>query len=217
MSTRCSTTSASIGSPTVPHRLLASTGRIPAPARQAFPKGGSNCLWRRRSSRTRFSARLEHGPRRYGRTCSIGMSSTKAGISPHSSNRLSSPKSCETPSGHGAPSELAGGDACRHAFLTCGATQLCQINAVNFWDSPLAQSQSLRPPEWWSHKVIPRAEGRRQYQHNLRLQILPRSELSTVVEVGSHSPGKCNFWELPSRNTPELGLDNSLRYAAAKD
>src|SRR5882724_13726071 len=99
----------------------------------------------------------------------------------------------------------------------CGGTQLCQINAVNFWDSPLAQSQSLRPPEWWSHKVIPRAEGRRQYQHNLRLQILPRSELSTVVEVGSHSPGKCNFWELPSRNTPELGLDNSLRYAAAKD
>ena len=27
----------------------------------------------------------------------------------------------------------------------CGGTQLCQINAVNFWASPLAQSQSLRP------------------------------------------------------------------------
>src|SRR5882762_1096809 len=117
MSTRCSTTSASIGSPTVPHRLLASTGRIPAPARQAFPKGESNCLWRRRSSRTRFSARLEHGPRRYGRTCSIGMSSTKAGISPHSSNRLSSPKSCERPSGHGVPSELAAATGSRRDFL----------------------------------------------------------------------------------------------------
>src|SRR5437667_10575339 len=50
-------------------------------------------------------------------------------------------------------------------FVTCGGTQLCQINVVNFWDSPLAQSQSLRPPEWWSHNVIPRAEGRPQYQH----------------------------------------------------
>src|SRR5437879_8218241 len=39
-------------------------------------------------------------------------------------------------------------------FVTCGGTQLCQINVVNFWDSPLAQSQSLRPPEWWSHKGV---------------------------------------------------------------
>jgi hypothetical protein len=28
---------------------------------------------------------------------------------------------------------------------------------VNFWDLPLAQSQCLRPPAWWLHKVIPRA------------------------------------------------------------
>src|SRR5260221_7387112 len=117
MSTRCSTTSAFIGLPTLPHRLLASPGRMPAPARQAFPKGGSNCPWRRRYSRVRFSARLEHGPRRYGRTCSIGMSSTKAGISPHSSNRRSSPKRCERPSGHGVPSELAAATGSRRDVL----------------------------------------------------------------------------------------------------
>src|SRR5260221_11258412 len=98
--TRCSMTSASIGSRTLPLRLLASTGRIPAPARQGSPKGGSSCRWRRRFSRTRYSGRRKPGPRRSGRTCSIGMSSTKVGISPRSSNRRSSPKRCERPSGH---------------------------------------------------------------------------------------------------------------------
>jgi len=109
-------TSASIGSPTVPHRLLASTGRIPAPARQAFPKGGSNCLWRRRSSRTRFSARLEHGPRRYANLFYWNELDTRRAFRRIRATGSLQPKSCERPSGHGAPSELAGGDACRHVL-----------------------------------------------------------------------------------------------------
>ena len=34
----------------------------------------------------------------------------------------------------------------REGSFVCGGTQLCRINVVNFWDSPLAQSQCLRPP-----------------------------------------------------------------------
>ncbi len=49
--------------------------------------------------------------------------------------------------------------------VTYGGAHLCQINVVDFWDSPPAQSQCLRPPAWWLHKVIPRAAGRRRYRH----------------------------------------------------
>jgi len=101
-STRCSTTSASTGSPTPPHRRPASTGRTPARDSEAsLPEAGSNCQWRRRSFRTRYSARRRPGPKHYGRTCFIGMNSTKAAISPRSSSQSSSPRSCERPSGHG--------------------------------------------------------------------------------------------------------------------
>src|SRR4029077_20043807 len=53
-------------------------------------------------------------------------------------------------------------------FVNFGGTQLCQVDAVNFWDSPLAQSQSLRPRAWCLHKAIPRAEGRRHKQPSLK-------------------------------------------------
>jgi hypothetical protein len=106
-STRCSTTSASTGSPTPPHRRRASTGRTPAPDLEASPEAGSNCQWRRRSFRTRYSARRRPGRKHYGRTCFIGMNSTKAAISPRSSSQSSSPRSCERPSGHGELSNLA--------------------------------------------------------------------------------------------------------------
>src|SRR6266481_6551869 len=53
----------------------------------------------------------------------------------------------------------------REGVFVCGGTQLCRINVVNFWGSPLALSQCLRPPAWWLHKVIPRAAGRRRYRH----------------------------------------------------
>src|SRR5258707_15064181 len=53
----------------------------------------------------------------------------------------------------------------REGAFVCGGAQLCRINVVNFWDSPLAQSQCLRPQAWWSHKVTPRAAGRRRYRH----------------------------------------------------
>src|SRR6266481_1254166 len=60
--------------------------------------------------------------------------------------------------------QLASRRGSEGAFV-CGGTQLCRIIVANFWDSPLAQSQCLRPPAWWLHKVIPRAARRRQYRH----------------------------------------------------
>src|SRR4029077_15312380 len=105
-STRCSTTSASIGSPTPPHRRPASTGRTPALDLEAsLQEAGSNCQWLRRSFRTRYSAPRRPGPKHYGQTCFIGMNSTKAVISPPSSSQSSSPRSYERPSGHGELSD----------------------------------------------------------------------------------------------------------------
>src|SRR5258708_4214361 len=58
----------------------------------------------------------------------------------------------------------------RGVLVTYRGTQLCQINVVNFWESPPAQSQCLRPRAWCLHKEIPRAEGRRQYRHKQAFQ-----------------------------------------------
>src|SRR5260370_143065 len=76
---RCSTISASTGSPTPPHRRPASTGRTTAPAWRACLPDGSNCQWRRRSFRTRSSARQRPGQKRYGRTRVLWMTTADAG------------------------------------------------------------------------------------------------------------------------------------------
>ncbi len=65
------------------------------------PADGSNCQWRRRSFRTRYSARQRPGLRLCGPTYSTGMRSTRAVTSPRSSSQRSSPRSCGRPSSHG--------------------------------------------------------------------------------------------------------------------
>src|SRR2546425_1112401 len=93
-SMQCSTISVSTGSPTPPRRRPASTGRTPAPEWRACPADGSNCQWRRRFFRTRYSSRQRPGLRRCGPTCSTGMSSTGAGPSPRSDNQSPPPREC---------------------------------------------------------------------------------------------------------------------------